>query len=259
MVKSVLITGCSDGGIGSALASEFQRRGLQVFATARTVSKMSVLEDLPELTLISLDVTNNPSVSAAVEIIKQATGGTLDYLVNNAGIGYVMPTLDVDIDEAKKVFDVNLWGLLAVTQAFAPLVISAKGSIVNISSVGGALYPPWLASKSALTTMTDTLRLEMAPFGVKVLTVMSGTVDSNFFRNVPEYKLPTTSRYIPAEKSIAVRAQGEDIQDGMNAEKYAEMVVNDILQGAYGKIWRGNMASVVRYASMMLPTFILVS
>ncbi|KAK9372467.1 uncharacterized protein V1513DRAFT_384756 [Lipomyces chichibuensis] len=259
--KSVLITGCSDGGIGSALASEFQRRGLHVFATARTMSKMSLLEELPEVTLVALDVTNRTSISAAVELIKQATGGTLDYLVNNSGIGYVMPTLDVDIDEAKKVFDVNVWGLLAVTQAFAPLVIAAKGSIVNISSVGGTLYPPWLgiytASKSALTTISETLRLEMAPFGVKVLTVMSGTVDSNFFRNVLQYKLPSTSRYILAEESIAARARGEDIRYGMNAAKFAKVVVNDILQGTSGQDWRGKQASVVRYASKFLPAYIL--
>ncbi|KAK9234250.1 hypothetical protein V1525DRAFT_350564 [Lipomyces kononenkoae] len=259
--KSVLITGCSDGGIGSALASEFQRRGLHVFATARTMSKMSLLEELPDVTLVSLDVTSCTSISAAVEVIKQATGGSLDYLVNNAGIGYVMPTLDVEITEAKKVFDVNLWGVLAVTQAFAPLVIAAKGSIVNISSVGGAIYPPWLgiytASKSALTTMTETLRLEMAPFGVNVLTVMSGTVDSNFFRNSPAHRLPSTSRYVSAEKSIAARARGEDIQDGMTGQKYAERVVNDILQGVYGKVWRGKLASVVRYSSIFLPTYIL--
>ncbi|KAK9320927.1 hypothetical protein V1517DRAFT_340297 [Lipomyces orientalis] len=260
-VKSVLITGCSDGGIGSALALAFQKRGLHVFATARTISKMSRLDGLPCVTLVTLDVTNYASITSAVEIVKSATGGTLDYLVNNSGVGYVMPTLDVDIEEAKRVFDVNVWGLLAVTQAFAPLVIATNGSIVNISSVGGLLYPPWLsvytASKSAVTTISETLRLEMAPLGVKVLTAVTGTVHSNFFVNGPQHKLPPTSRYVSVEKSIVARAQGRDIQSGMNAAKYADRVVDDVLRGENGKIWRGKLASIVRYASTYLPTFVL--
>ncbi|KAK9482080.1 hypothetical protein V1527DRAFT_477521 [Lipomyces starkeyi] len=260
-LKSVLITGCSDGGIGSALAHAFQSRGLHVFATARTLSKMSQLAQLSNVTLITLDVTKISSIASAVEIVKSKTGGTLDYLVNNSGVGYVTPTLDIDIDVAKGLFDVNVWGVLAVTQAFASLVIAANGSIVNISSAGGCLYPPWLsvytASKAALTTLSETLRLEMAPFGVKVLTVVTGVVESNFFENTPEYKLPATSRYKPIEARIATRARGEDYQSRMNAQKYAHRVVNDVLQSASGKIYRGKMASIVRYASAYLPTFVL--
>ncbi|KAK9428985.1 hypothetical protein V1505DRAFT_314633 [Lipomyces doorenjongii] len=260
-LKSVLITGCSDGGIGSALVHAFQSRGLHVFATARTLSKMSHLAQLPNVTLITLDVTKFSSIASAVEIVTSKTGGTLDYLVNNSGVGYVMPTLDVDIELAKGLFDVNVWGVLAVTQAFAPLVIAANGSIVIVSSAGGCLYPPWLsvytASKAALTTLSETLRLEMAPLGVKVLTVVTGTVDSNFFVNTPEYKLPSTSRYMPVEKSIVARARGKDIQSGMNKEKYADSVVNDVLRGVNGKVWRGKLASIVRYASTYLPTFVL--
>ena len=143
--KSVLITGCSAGGIGYALAEEFQSRGLHVFATARTRSKTTNLENLPNVTFIPLDITSPSMISAAVEIVSAHNGGTLDYLVNNAGYLYVMPTLDVNIDDAKKLFDVNLWGTLAVSQAFAPLLIAAKGTIVNISSISSHLYLPWFS------------------------------------------------------------------------------------------------------------------
>lgn len=143
--KSVLITGCSAGGIGFALAEEFQSRGFHVFATARTRSKTSTLENLPNVTFIPLDVDSSSMISAAVEIVHAHTGGTLDYLVNNAGRNYFMPTLDVDIDYAKKIFDTNFWGALAVTQAFIPLLIAAKGTIVNISSVSGHINVPWMS------------------------------------------------------------------------------------------------------------------
>ena len=141
--KTVLISGCSAGGIGSALAECFHKNGLQVFATGRSISKMSHLEKFPNIELLSLDVTSPSSISAAVEAVKAKTGGTLDYLVNNAGVGYFLPTLDVDIDEAKKMFDINVWGALNLTKMFAPLLIAAKGTIVNISSVAGQLYPVW--------------------------------------------------------------------------------------------------------------------
>ena len=143
--KSVLITGCSEGGIGSALVESFHNRGLHVFATARSLPKMIHLKKLPRVTLLSLDVTSSSDIAAAVEAVKAETGGTLDFLVNNSGIAYVMPTLDAPIGEAKRIFDTNLWGVLAVTQAFAPFLIAAKGSIVNLSSISGYVNAPWMS------------------------------------------------------------------------------------------------------------------
>lgn len=142
--KSVLITGCSAGGIGSALVESFQKRNLQIFATARTVSKMAHLQKLPNVILLSLDVTSASSIAAALEIVKVKTGGSLDYLVNNSGISYVMPLLDSPLEEAKDVFEVNFWGVLAVSQAFAPLVVAGSGSIVNVSSISSYVNAPWM-------------------------------------------------------------------------------------------------------------------
>ena len=142
--KSVLITGCSAGGIGSSLVESFQKRSLLVFATARTAAKIAHFEKLPNVVLLTLDVTSASSIAAAVESVKSKTGGTLDYLVNNSGVVHVMPVLDTDIAVAKSLFDVNLWAVIAMTQAFAPLVIRAKGTIVNIGSINGLLTVPWM-------------------------------------------------------------------------------------------------------------------
>ena len=153
-----LITGCSDGSIGSALAREFLKHGVNVFATARDVGKMSSLKEIKGIKLLPLDVTSSTSIAEAVETVKVETGGKLKYLVNNAGGGYTMPTLDADLEKVKKMYDVNVFGVVAVTQGFAPLVIAAKGAIVNISSVAGVCYPAWTSKwLSTLHFCSDSL------------------------------------------------------------------------------------------------------
>ena len=153
--ESVLITGCSAGGIGAALCREFQRRGLHVFATARTPAKVDDLQTLPNVTTLALDVTSATSIADAVKAVEVKTGGRLKYLVNNSGAQYVVPTLDMDIEQAKKMYDVNVWGVIAMTQAFAPLVIAAKGTIVNIASISGYLYPPFMGMLLSEYTLKD--------------------------------------------------------------------------------------------------------
>jgi short-subunit dehydrogenase len=159
--KTILITGCSAGGIGYALAAECQRRGLTVFATARTTSKMSALEKLPNMTLLPLDVTSPSSIAEAVEQVKRRTGGKLDYLLNNSGQNLIMPALDLDIDDAKGMFEVNFWGVLRMIQAFAPLLIQAEGTIVNIGSIVAYLHAPYtgMSHLFILTAVQD----EMEP------------------------------------------------------------------------------------------------
>jgi 1-acylglycerone phosphate reductase len=142
--ETVLITGCSDDGIGYGLAVQFQKRGYHVFATARDVSKMSKLRDLADVTLLQLDVIEQADIEAAVEAVTKETGGTLNYLISNAGRNHFMPILDEDIDTVKALFNVNVFGPLALTKAFAPLVIKAKGSIAFITSISGYVNIPWM-------------------------------------------------------------------------------------------------------------------
>ena len=151
-LKSVLITGCSSGGIGSSLVSAFQERNMHVFASARDPARMSHLVDIPNVTLLTLDPTSAASVESAVRVIEAQTGGTLDVLVNNAGQMITMPILDTNLETAKSMFEINIWGMLRVTQAFAPLVIAAKGTIVNISSVAASLNTPWIGELVEILT-----------------------------------------------------------------------------------------------------------
>jgi 1-acylglycerone phosphate reductase len=139
--KTVLITGCSDGGIGSDLSRCFATRGFKVIATARSRSKMSALETVPNVILLELNICSSNSIAAALEAVLIETGGTLDLLVNNAGVSYRSAALEVDDRMARELFDVNLWGVVDMCRTFAPLVVEAKGTIVNVSSLGGIGVP----------------------------------------------------------------------------------------------------------------------
>lgn len=162
-MRTVLITGCSDGGLGAALAVEFARRGLHVFATARNTSKMAVLEKIENVTLLALDVTSQKSLAAAVEAVKLATGGTLDVLVNNSGAITHSTILDTDLQQAKDLFDVNYFGAMATVQAFAPLLLPVKGSIVIHSSSSAAVSVPFMGSWTYQDIAGKYIDTEQAP------------------------------------------------------------------------------------------------
>lgn len=129
--KTVLITGCSDGGIGSALATTFQQRDFHVFATTRDPSKMGDLKDLPHVTFLKLDVTNHDDITAAVKAVAEHTGddGTLDVLISNAGRNHFMPILDEDLDTVRKLFEINFLGKTAFSPPFPNSCVKATGLI----------------------------------------------------------------------------------------------------------------------------------
>jgi len=118
--RTVLITGCSDGGLGAALAIAFHKAGLHVYATARNPSKMKQLQSLGIKTL-TVDVLSDSSIASCVGQIS-----SLDILVYNAGGAYTMPESAISLLEAKKFFDLNVWSYLAMTQAFLPLLLKSK-------------------------------------------------------------------------------------------------------------------------------------
>lgn len=142
--KCVLITGCSDGGIGSALVSEFHRQGLHIYVSARSKAQLAHFKSLPNVTFLKMDVTSLSEIEEAARFVRDHEG-QLDILINNAGQSMVYPALDSSIEESKKLFDVNVFGPMAVTQAFAPLVIAARGTIVNVCSISGVANAPWMS------------------------------------------------------------------------------------------------------------------
>lgn len=264
MAKYVLITGCSAGGIGNALARAFASRGINVFATARDASRMENLTGLPNITLITLDVTSYDQIAEAVQKVSEATGGTLDYLINNSGQHYTMPALDSDMDTAKRLFDVNFWAVFQMTQSFIPLLITAGGTIINIGSIAGVTPFPsmsvYSASKAALHAFDTALRCEIAPFGVNVMTVITGAVQSRIADNAPKFKLPDGSRYFQAEELLETIAlgKGADGSRMTRTDVYAERVLDDILKGKEGSVWHGKYAGLTRWILSRLPETVQV-
>jgi len=110
------------------------------------------------------------------------------------------------------------------------------------------------ASKSALTTVSETLRLELAPFEINVVTAMLGVVKSNLLANSHEFHLPSGSMYKLVEQQIREADSGKHVPKGMDPGKFADQLVKDILNGKKGRVWRGNVAHVVKWASSYLPT-----
>jgi len=150
--KTVLLTGCSTGGIGWAMAKLFHERGFYVFATARDPSKAVDLSVLSDVEVVELDVTVPQTILQCKDAVTKRTGGRLDVLVNNAGVEFASPLLDVDVAEAKRLYDVNVWGPLAMVQAFAPLLIKAKGVVSNQSSIDGVLNMLWAGESAQAST-----------------------------------------------------------------------------------------------------------
>jgi NAD(P)-dependent dehydrogenase (short-subunit alcohol dehydrogenase family) len=145
--RTILITGCSAQGIGAVLALTLAKQGHHVFATARDTSKIpSELSSLPNVSVLALDVSSTESVAEASKAVEEAGHG-LDVLVNNAGFGYTMPILDVDIDKAQSLYNANVWGTVRTVQAFAAQLIKSKGRVVNVSSVGAVVNTPWIGKR----------------------------------------------------------------------------------------------------------------
>lgn len=173
-----LITGASSG-IGEATALELVRRGFTVYGVARRVDRMADLV-AHGVHVFEMDVTDDASMTSGVERILREQG-RIDVLVNNAGYGSYGALEDVPLDEARRQFEVNVFGLARLTQLVLPHMRARRsGRIVNVSSIGGKFYEPlgaWYhATKFAVEGLSDSLRLELQPHGVHVIVIEPGTI-----------------------------------------------------------------------------------
>ena len=180
--RTVLVTGASSG-IGKDTAATLLREGYAVYAAARRVEHMRDLEEQGAVAL-RMDVTSEADLAAAVERIA-AERGSVDVLVNNAGFGLYGAVEDIPLAEARYQFEVNLFGLARLTQLVLPYMRARGwGRIVNISSVGGRVYTPlgswYYATKHALEGWSDCLRWEAKRFGIHVVVVQPGLIQTEF-------------------------------------------------------------------------------
>jgi 1-acylglycerone phosphate reductase len=204
---------------------------------------------------LTLDVLSNSSIAAYVSKLS-----SLDILVNNAGAEFLMPVSGVSIPEAKKLFDLNVWSYPTMTQAFLPLLLKSKGMSVNQTSIGSVAVLPfqsvYAACKAAIAMFSDSMRLELAAFGIKVIDSKTGVVRSNLTKNQNEANhpsLPENSIYQPAKEVVerALRQEGF-AETGIPTDKWAKGVVQDLLRENPPKlVWRGNSAGLARIGSVL--------
>ncbi|KAF3765355.1 NAD(P)-binding protein [Cryphonectria parasitica EP155] len=261
MAETVLITGCSQGGIGDALAREFHARGLIVFAAARDLTKTSSLKEIGIHTL-EMDVTDTASIKQATETVRQATGDHgLDILINNAGVTRILPFADCPVEDMRCIVNTNVLGSFAVTQAFLSMLIQAKGTVANIGSVNEVFAPAfnavYNASKAALTAFSRTLRAELAPFGVRVVAIRTGGIKTNMTRAEGD-RLPGDSLYQPVRETIERRTWIR-YDSFPTPEQYAKRVAHDLLGRPGPILWRGGMSTAARLADIFVSPVLLVS
>lgn len=257
-MKTILITGCSTG-IGQALAQAFLKNGDRVIATARRLDSLNELKNAGAF-IIKLDVTDEQSIANVRAEITQEFGH-LDMLINNAGIAAMGPLADLPTDELRKQFETNCVAPIAVLQSMLGLLEkSAAPIIVNVGSVSGILTTPfagaYCASKAAINSLNDALRMELTPLGIQVVNIQPGKIKSALGDNASEAVgnwLKPTSRYWSLKDAIYARATAQ--QNGATtAQEMAAECVTELSRAKPRPIIRvGNQSRIIPLMERWVP------
>jgi NAD(P)-dependent dehydrogenase (short-subunit alcohol dehydrogenase family) len=256
-----LITGCSSG-IGRALAEVFKNAGYEVWASARKTEDVAALTSAG-FTAVQLDVNDGAALEQLAEQINQQHGG-LDVLINNAGYGAMGPLLDGGVAAMQRQFETNVFAIVGVTRALFPVLRRAKGLVVNIGSVSGILVTPfagaYCASKAAVHALSDALRMELSPFGIRVMEVQPGAIESSFAKNAgheAEQLITEQSPWFPLREGIRARAKAS--QDKPTpTRKFAEGLLKAVQQSKPPRLIRlGNGSRALPLLAALLPKGLL--
>jgi NAD(P)-dependent dehydrogenase (short-subunit alcohol dehydrogenase family) len=235
--QAIVVTGASSG-IGFATAKLLADKGFRVFAGVRDDAAAREIEAAhPKITAVRLDVTDGASIAAAATRVRDA-GVVLRGLVNNAGTSVAGPLEMLPIDELRRQYEVNVFGQIAVTQAFLPMLRASRGRIVFVGSIAGRLAPPMVgaysSSKFALRGLTDSLRIELIPAGIDVALIEPGAVKTPIWqkgRDAKEVMVARTAGHDAAahyadaiEKIVAVTHDAE--RHGLDADVVAEAILD---------------------------------
>ncbi|KAI0535675.1 putative short-chain dehydrogenase/reductase [Xylaria digitata] len=235
--KSVLITGC-------------------IYATVRTPLKAASLMGISGVEVLELAVTSKESIAACAAEVARRTGGTLDVLINNAGADFVVPFLDVSLEEAKRLYDVNVFSIIGVTQGFAPMLIKAQGCVANFSSIAGEMPLCWSSvysgSKAATKQVSGCMRTEFAPLGVRVVTGIVGAMHMSIHQCAGDLTLSEVSYHENLRDHISEVRKGTAKPRAVDVASVCKALASDIDGGKSGIIWRGGTAAGVRFLSWLL-------
>jgi NAD(P)-dependent dehydrogenase (short-subunit alcohol dehydrogenase family) len=244
-----LITGCSSG-IGRALAEVFKSAGYEVWASARKTEDVAALA-AAGFTAVQLDVNDGVALEHLSERINQQHGA-------------MGPLLDGGVPAMQRQFETNVFAIVGVTRALFPVLRRAKGLVVNIGSVSGVLVTPfagaYCASKAAVHALTDALRMELAPFGVRVMEVQPGAIASSFAKNAgheAEQLITEQSPWFPLRDGIRARAKAS--QDNPTpASEFAAGLLKAVQQSKPPRLIRlGNGSRALPLLAGLLPKGLL--
>lgn len=264
MAKFALVTGASSG-IGYNLSIELSKKGYTVFGCApqACVQDMDPLKQYGVIPF-ALDITKIEEIKKAVEFFKETSGGeTLDILYNNAGISIGGPGFDFLDEEAANFMNVNLMGHIYMTKYFVQFVINAKGTILYTASVAGIIPLCWTsiycASKAGINAYARGIRAELEPFGVTVISVITGGVYTNIAGHSEETiksGISLSRMNVPGFKESIISAN-EMVNDGMPPEIYAKKIVDRLENGFKGfNIYEGFKAGTLKFVADWVPLWL---
>ncbi|KYR01958.1 oxidoreductase [Tieghemostelium lacteum] len=265
--RVALITGCSSG-IGRDIARalfNYKYENIVVYASARNLNSIEFLK-AEGMNIVQLDVTDLQSIKDAIKTIVDKEG-KLDILVNNAGMTYFSPAIELKHEETKKIMDTNFIGLVDTTIEACKYMIPRKtGLIINIGSVLGLISTPYTgaycASKAAIRAWSDSLRMELDPFNIKVSIVMPGAIKSEIANNAQDTLQKTLAQtlYEPIKNFIIMRSE-ESQKNGLPSEAFADYVVKKCLSSRppkkllYGPL--SSLFGLVQFLPTILIDFVL--
>lgn len=259
MSKVVFITGASSG-IGYQLALDFKERGYDVFAGARSVDKMIPLKE-KGIETIQLDITSTDSILEAKQIIETKANGRLDILYNNAGISEKGSIFDIPKTTLQNSFNVNVIGTVEVIQIFQKLLIANKSTVVFTGSAIQYITSPFLfaysSSKLAFSNISKTLALETQHFGIKIVQVLTGSVESNIW-GFNTNKIPQSTIYKDENNQLILKSFDTDSKTPTSV--YTNQVINDIEKiinknttENYFEIFRGKGINFAWLMGLIMP------
>ena len=265
--KVVVITGASSG-LGEATARHLSKLGAKVVLGARRKERLEQLvSELVaaggEAVAYQTDVTRADEVKALIQGALD-TFGRVDVLINNAGYGAMGPLLDGGVEAMQRQFETNVFSIVGVTRAFFPLLRRGRGLVVNIGSVSSVLVTPfagaYCASKAAVHTLSDALRMELAPFSIEVMEVQPGAIASSFGANASqqaEALIREDSPWWPLREGIRARANAS--QDNPTpASEFAAQLLAAVQRDKRPRLLRlGNGSRALPLLATLLPKALL--
>lgn len=261
--KYALITGASSG-IGYNLAIELSKKGYKVIGCSPepVLFAQKPLEEEYGIFSIPLDITSIENIKKVRDQVEEITGGNLSILYNNAGISIAGPAIEIPEDDLNKIFQINVIGHINMTKYFAPFVINSKGTILFTSSVAARVPLSWVsaynATKAAIDAYALTLHGELAPFGVRVHSVITGGVDTAICD--ANMKSSLADSYYDVEGVYDSMNSSASMSRDLNIspQQYAKEVVNDILKWRDPgfNLYHGARAYFLHWVSRFIPLWL---